>query len=194
MKQYVITISRQFASMGRSIAQQLAKQLAIDFYDRDIVEETARRMGLPVSHVSDKEESGYFKRMYPLGIGLKSEQDEIFMIQSNIIRDLAKKHSCIIVGRCAESVLKCFDNVLNVYVYAPYEKRFENCTKLLEMDEATAKKMLVKIDASRAAYRKKYTGETDNFSNRQVMLDSGYFGIDGAARLIAHIAKERFAD
>lgn len=67
---YVITISRQFASMGRSIAQELARQLGVEFYDRDIVEAAASRMGLPVSTISDNEESAgnlYYK--YPLVIG-----------------------------------------------------------------------------------------------------------------------------
>ena len=108
MKQYVITISRQFGSMGRTIAKQMAEELNIDFYDRDIVEETAKRMGLPVSTVSATEEnanSKYFKRQYPLGMGVSNMQDEIFSIQRNIIEDLAKKESCIIVGRCAESIL-----------------------------------------------------------------------------------------
>ena len=89
MKQYVITISRQFGSMGRSIAQALAQQLNIDFYDRDIVEETARRMGLPVSVISDTEENAksvYFRRIYPLGMGVPNLRDEIFLVQKNIIR------------------------------------------------------------------------------------------------------------
>lgn len=84
MKQYVITLSRQFGSLGRTIAQHMAAELGIDFYDRDIVEETASRMGLPVSVISSKEEhsdSIYFRRQYPLGTGLASMQDEIFMIQ-----------------------------------------------------------------------------------------------------------------
>ena len=84
MKQYVVTISRQFGSMGRSIAQALARQLGIDFYDRDIVEETARRMGLPVSVISDTEETAqsvYFRRLYPLGMSVPSIRDEIFLVQ-----------------------------------------------------------------------------------------------------------------
>ena len=126
MKQYVITISRQFGSMGRTIAKQMAEELNIDFYDRDIVEETAKRMGLPVSTVSATEEnanSKYFKRQYPLGMGVSNMQDEIFSIQRNIIEDLAKKESCIIVGRCAESILADVENRLNVYIYAPFERR-----------------------------------------------------------------------
>ena len=92
-----------------SIAKKLAEELGIEFYDRDIVEQTARRMGLPVSTISDTEESAnniYYKRIYPLGMAIKSMQDEVFMVQQNIIRDLADRESCIIVGRCADEVLK----------------------------------------------------------------------------------------
>ena len=75
MKQYVVTISRQFGSLGRTIAQKMSRELGIDFYDRDIVEETASRMGLPVSVISGKvehSESIYFRRQYPLGMGITS--------------------------------------------------------------------------------------------------------------------------
>ena len=101
MEQYVITISRQFGSMGRSIARELSEILGIEFLDRDIVEATAKRMGLPVSVISDEEESmksTFFRRQYPLGMGMSSLKDEIFLTQKNIIRDFAAKGSCIIVG------------------------------------------------------------------------------------------------
>ena len=78
---YVITLSRDFASMGRTIAQLLSQRLGCAFYDRDIVEQTARRMGLPVSVISDTEEAAhnlFYKRIYPLGMGVRSMQDEIF--------------------------------------------------------------------------------------------------------------------
>lgn len=91
MEQYVITISRQFGSMGRSIARELSEILGIEFLDRDIVEATAKRMGLPVSVISDEEESmksTFFRRQYPLGMGMSSLKDEIFLTQKNIIRDL----------------------------------------------------------------------------------------------------------
>ena len=90
MEQYVITISRQFGSMGRSIARELSEILGIEFLDRDIVEATAKRMGLPVSVISDEEESmksTFFRRQYPLGMGMSSLKDEIFLTQKNIIRD-----------------------------------------------------------------------------------------------------------
>ena len=198
MKQYVITISRQFGSLGRTIAHRLAETLQIEFYDRDIVEETAKRMGLPVSVVSNKEEisnTAFFKRLYPLGMGLGSMQDEIFSIQENIIRDLAKRESCIIVGRCADSILMDMENHLNVYVYAPAEARLKNCTQILKMDEKTARRMIREVDRSRELYHRRYCPEYNGPStNKDLMLDSSRFGIDKAVDLLAYIAKDKFGE
>ena len=196
MKQYVITISRQFGSMGRSIAQALAQQLNIDFYDRDIVEETARRMGLPVSVISDTEENAksvYFRRIYPLGMGVPNLRDDIFLVQKNIIRDLAAKSSCIVVGRCGGSILADMPNRLGVYVYAPYSQRLQNCTQKLGMDEATARRMIREVDRARELYHRRYCPEVkDVFTDHDLMLDSSRFGVEGSASLLAHIAQTLF--
>ncbi|MCD7863629.1 MAG: cytidylate kinase-like family protein [Lachnospiraceae bacterium] len=198
MKQYVITLSRQFGSLGRTIAQRLARELEIDFYDRDIVEETAKRMGLPVSVISSKEENpnnSFFKRQYPLGMGVASMQDEIFGIQTNIIRDLAKKESCIIVGRCADSILKDFENSLNIYIYAPVEARLKNCTGTLGMEEKTARKMIREVDRSRELYHRRYCPEYNGPStNKDLMIDSSAFGVEKTVELLAYIARDRFRE
>ena len=197
MKQYVVTISRQFGSMGRIIAQQLSRELGVDFYDRDIVEETASRMGLPVSVISNTEENSrsiYFKQQYPLGMGIASMRDEIFLIQKNIILDLARKESCIIVGRCADSILMDVENHLNVYIYAPMEARLRNCTQTLKMDENTARKMIREVDRSRELYHRRYCPEyVDPSTNKDIMLDSSRFGADGTVRLLAGLVRELFA-
>ena len=196
MKQYVVTISRQFGSMGRTIAQLMAWDLGVNFYDRDIVEETAKRMGLPISVISAKEENAnsvYFKRQYPLGMGLSNMQDEIFSIQKNIIEDLAKKESCIIVGRCADSILADMENRLSVYIYAPYEKRFANCTKMLKMEEKVARRMIREVDRSRELYHRRYCPEyTDPFSNRDLLIDSSRFGIEKTAEMLSEIVRDLF--
>lgn len=196
MQPYVITISRQLGSLGRSIAQELSKELDIEFYDRDIVEEVSKRLDLPVSEISQKEEASksiYFKRQYPLGIGISSVRDEIFSVQKNIIQDLSQKESCIIVGRCADSILQDHPRHLSIYVYAPYMARFKNCTEKLGMDEATAKKMIHEVDISRSLYRKRYCLEAkDDFTNRHIMIDSSRFGVSGSVKIISEIAKSMF--
>lgn len=193
MENYVITISRQFASMGRCIAQHLSEDLGIPFYDRDIVEETARRMNLPVSTISKEEEntqSIYFRRQYPLGMGLQSMQDEIFMIQKNIIRDLAAKESCIVVGRCADSILADYPHRLSVYIYAPYEVRYDNCIHQLGMVASTAEKMIRSVDKSRVQYHKRYCeGYQNELSGKDLAINSGIFGIQGSAEIIKNIIR-----
>ena len=107
MEKYVVTITRQFGSLGRPIAKRLSEILQIEYYDRDIVEKTAERMNLPVSVISDQEErsSGFFRMLFPLGTEAEEKQRRLFQVQSEIISRLAEKGSCIIVGRCADYVL-----------------------------------------------------------------------------------------
>ena len=194
MKHYVVTISRQFAAMGRSVAQEMSKILGIEFYDRDIVEATAARMGLPVSEISyteDNHSSSYFRSLYPLGTGVLSVQDELFHTQENIIRDLAAKESCIIVGRCADVVLAQRNDVLNIRVFAPYEDRLRNCVEKLGMDERTARKMIDRVDRSRELYHREYGGcELTRYTD--IMINTARFGIHGSAEQLCGIVLQHF--
>lgn len=196
MDKYVITISRQFGALGRTIAQHMAMELGIDYFDRDIVEETALRMGLPVSEISKEEEraGGFFaEKRYPLGMGPVSMQEELFLIQSNIIKDFAAMQSCIIVGRCGDYCLKNADRALHVYVYSPYEKRLENCTSILGMDEKTARDMIKDVDKARDNYRKKYCKDMAGvFDNRDICIDSSKFGAEATAKILCGIARSVF--
>lgn len=196
MEKYSITISRQFGSLGRTIAQEMSKELGIEFYDRDIVEATAKRMGLPVPEISREEENAgsiFESRKYPLGIGLVSMKQEIFAVQKNIIRDLARKESCIIVGRCADSILQDYDRVLNIYIYAPVEERVKNCTEKLGMDEKTARRMIREVDKAREIYRMRYCeGVKEVFDHRDLMIDSSKYGAEKTARILCGVVKEIF--
>jgi cytidylate kinase len=198
MEKYIITISRQFASMGRTIAKAMSQELGINFYDRDIVEETALRMGQTVNEISEIEEkpgSIFANRRFPLGMGLVSMQQETFEIQSNIIRDLAARESCIIVGRCADSILRDVPRCLNIYVYAPYEERLKNCTERLGMDLKTAKTMIRDVDKAREVYRLRYCGGVKNvFDLRNIMIDSSKFGPEKTAEILCGIVRNVFND
>jgi cytidylate kinase len=198
MDNYVVTISRQFASFGRSIAQKMSAELQIEFYDRDIVEATAKRMGQPIPTISNEEENAstvFFRRKYPLGMGVGNIQDEIFNVQTNIIKDIAQKESCIIVGRCAGSVLRDHPRCLNIYVYAPYDCRLKNCTEALQMELKVAKKMIKDVDKARENYRNRYCPEVKNpYDGYDIMIDSSRFGIDGSAKILVDIVKERFGN
>ena len=198
MQKYVITISRQCGSLGRTIAAELSKILEVEYWDRDIVEETAKRMGESVSVISDEEEKAketfFLRKKYKMSMATYSISDEIFEVEKNIIQDIAKKESCIIVGRCGDSILQDVPNHLSVYIYAPYESRLRNCIDTLEMDEKSAQKMIREVDLARSYYQKKYCPEVKSvFEHKDIMIDSSKFGVEGTARIIAEIAKCRFA-
>ena len=123
MEKYAITISRQFASMGRSIAQELAEQLHIEFLDRDIVDETAKRMNASIRQISDEEEgisSKFSYRMYPLGLGVPAVKDELFKVQQSIMprRNPALSWAVVVVTVSAmrRICLRCTFMLLMRYV------------------------------------------------------------------------------
>ena len=120
-------------------------------------------------------------------------KQEIFAVQKNIIRDLARKESCIIVGRCADSILQDYDRVLNIYIYAPVEERVKNCTEKLGMDEKTARRMIREVDKAREIYRMRYCeGVKEVFDHRDLMIDSSKYGAEKTARILCGVVKEIF--
>ena len=193
---FVVTIARQFGSLGRPIARKVSEALGIEYYDRDIVDWTAKSLNLPVSTVSDVEESAksaFFNMSYPLGMGTTAIQDSIFAAQQKIITDLADKSSCIIVGRCADHVLKDRKNIINIFIYAPYAARLRNCVERLNMQPAEAKRMIMEVDKARESYHKHYCGYSmSDKDHKHVMLDSSLLGIDGTCDLLVDIIKKRF--
>lgn len=197
MEQYVVTISRQFGSLGRTVAQSLSEKLGVEFWDRDIVEAAAKRLGHTVSTISDEEETAknsfFLRKKYRMSLATYSINDEIFETEKNIILDEAKRESCIILGRCGDYILKDFPNHLSVYIYASEEARLRNCVETLMMDEKTARKMMREVDLSRTYYQRKYCPEVKSvFDNKDLMIDSSRFGVDGTAEIIAQAVRQRW--
>ena len=192
---YVITISREFGSMGRTIARKMSQELNIDFYDRDIVEEVSKRMGLPVPTISDAEEkaSNYFSRRFPLGNVTTELQDQIFHVQQDIIRNLAAKESCIIVGRCADYVLRDHKNHMRVYIYTSYENKYNNCVNNLLINPKEAEKMIKSVDKARKAYHMRYAKYSpDDARYKDILVDSSFLGVEGTAHMLANVVKSKF--
>ena len=188
MEQYVITISRQFGSMGRSIAKDLSENLGIEFLDRDIVEATAKRMGLPVSVISDEEESmksTFFRRQYPLGMGMSSLKDEIFYTQKNIIRDFAAKGSCIIVGRCADYALADEPHCLNIFIRSNMDDRIKRISERLNVPENKAKDIIKKKDKERSSYYNYYTSKKwGDARSYDLCLNTSQISVEDSIELI----------
>lgn len=199
MSQYVVTISRQFASMGRTIGLKMASNLGIELLDRDIVKEAAKRLGLAKGEISHYDEnpghdSFFLRKTYLFDFSVYNVHNNVFEVQKNIIQDYAQKESCIIVGRCADSILREHANVLNICIYAPFEARLQNCINELGMDKQTAIEKIKNVDEARNAYRHKYCPEcTSDFDDRHIMIDSSKFGIDGTAEILTNIVKNSVA-
>lgn len=196
MEKYVITISRQFGSLGRPIAKKLSELLNINFFDRDIVEEAAKKLNLPVSEISsleEQEKKNFLYMRHPLGQSNTEIQEKIFDAETQIIMDIAARQSCVIVGRCSDYLLRNFENHLNFFIYAPYEKRLANCTDILNLSRKDAVRMIASVDKARNAYHKRYTHfKPDDLEYNHFMIDSSVFGIDGTAEIMAQIIRYKF--
>jgi cytidylate kinase len=198
MKKFTITIAREFGSMGGPIARELSKELGVKFYDRDIVEEVSKKLNLPISTISNEEEKSnhlLFSHMFPLGTDEDYMQDIIFDVQKDIILDLAKKESCILVGRCSNHILEKEKNNINIFIYAPYQKRIQNCVNSLGMTISEAKRMISSVDKARNTYHKKYAGYLPNSpEHTNLMIDSSLLGVTGTAKLIAGVVQQLYGE
>lgn len=180
---YIVTINRQFGSLGRPIARMLSERLGINYYDRDIVDQTAKKMNMPVSEISELEESagtGFFSMKYPLGMGTTDVQDKIFKEQKMLIENIAGKESCILVGRCADAILKDYPNLIRIFIYAPKKERMKVCIRDFQMSEGEAKRMILEVDKARDRYHKQYAGYLPGDLNYvNLAVDSSFLGVEG---------------
>ena len=199
-KKYVVTIARQFGSLGRPIAKLMSKKLGVEYYDRDIVEQAAKKLNLPVSQIDELEEkvkktatNSYKRMMYPLGTQSSTEQDRIFEAQQNIMKFLVERESCIIVGRCSDFVLSDEENAVHIYIYAPYEQRVKNCVNDLHLSEEEAKKMIRSVDEARDNYHMHYAGFLPSDpKHKTIMIDSSSLGVEGTAEYLVDFIQKKF--
>lgn len=196
---YTIVIQREFGSKGRAIARKVADMLGIRFYDRDIVEKVAQNLNLPVSQISDEEEKAtggalnFIMQKFPLGTDSSYMQDMIFSVQKDIILKVADEENCIIVGRCADYLLRNRKNNLNIYIYAPYSYRLDVCVNEYGMSTEEAKHMILSVDKARNAYHKKYAGyHADDEHYQDLMINAAFLPVDDIAEMIVRIAKKKF--
>ena len=200
MEKYVVTITRQFGSLGRPIARKMSELLGVEYYDRDIVDQAAQKLKLPVSLVNEQEEKAvkqvknpFSRMMFPLGKGTRNTQDEIFEAQENIIKFLAERESCIIVGRCSDFILSDVENAIHIYIYASYEARLKHCIEDLHMEESEARSMMKSVNEARNSYHMQYAGYLpDDRRHKDILIDSSLFGVDGTAEFLAEAVQKKF--
>lgn len=155
---------------------------------------------MPVSVVKEEEEKAmkqtpnpFFSMMFPLGSGTSDTQDRIFEAQKNIIRSMAEKESCIIVGRCADFVLAGMNNLMNIYIYASYDARLKHCIDDLGLDEDEARHMIQTVDVARRQYHMQYAGyEPDDRRFKDILIDSSFLGVQGTAEYLTEAVRRKY--
>ena len=189
----VITISREFGSGGRTIGKKVAEKLGIPCYDAELITKIAEKSGFDKEYLADNTEGesgggwlgNVFIRSEYYG---KSNQDYIWQAQSEVIRDLAEKGDCVIVGRCADYILKGKADLLTVFIHASEEKRIERITKVYGLSSDSPEKRLRDKDKRRKAYHRFYTEtEWGRAKYYTICLDSGEIGIDRCVDIIASL-------
>lgn len=188
----VITISRQYGSGGREIGRKLAEELGIPFYDKELISLTAKKSGLGEDWLREVDEKASSSLLYSLsmtgsmGSGFDLPlNDKVFLLQSDIIREVAKEGSCVIVGRCADYVLKEEARCINLFIHADLSKRVERAVQVYNQPAAKAESIVLKTDKRRATYYNYYTGiKWGGVENYDLSLDSGRVGPEGAVKVI----------
>ncbi|MGL6294008.1 AAA family ATPase [Eubacterium aggregans] len=190
----IITIGRQFGSNGRDIAKNLADHLGIAFYDRQLIELAAEKSELPVESLVEVDEKKtnpllYASVYYKICAGSSTTatmNDVLFQAQSEVIRGLAQKEDCVIVGRCADFVLRSHPEALHVYIYAPLDKRIQTVRERADVCSKEAKIIIKKIDKQRRLYYSYYTDlKWGSFENYHLALDSGHISMDNAVDILS---------
>ncbi len=206
MKKYVITIARGFGSGGKDIGNRLSKELGIPCYEREILEMAADGAGLQLGVFSQVDEklrtNNILKRIRTLKMDYMIEpsdkrfvsDDNLFYIQSEIIRTLARTQSCIIVGKCADYVLRNFDNVISVYIEAPRAACVAEIVNKLNVTEKEAHKLIKKTDRYRSNYYSYYTRgrKWTNPINFDMTLNSDRVGRENCVKIIKDYVRVKF--
>ena len=200
MKKKIVTISRQYGSGGRYIGENLAKAMGVPCYDEKLIDMVAKESGFAQSFVAEKGERMTGSLLFNIASSLSfannvfstnngvTLQDEIYFTQNRIIKELADKGPCVIVGRCADYILREREDCLNVFIFADNEGKIERAEKYFNITREEAPAVLKKKDKARANHYKYYTDqEWGMASNYDLCLNSGLIGIEGCVKAIQQV-------
>lgn len=186
----VITISREYGSGGRYIGELVAKKLGLKLYDKEIITKLSETTGLSTEYIEKHEQktsildnlnNGYYYNL--------NNNDELFIKESNLIKELAKK-PCVIIGRCADYILKNQKNIIKIFIYSNMEDKIKRATKYYKIDKNKAEKEINKINKLRSNHYKHYTNqEWNNPENYDLCINSDTLGVEETANLICKLIK-----
>ena len=197
----VITISRHYGSGGREIGKRWAEHYGIPFYDNEIISNAAKESGFAEVAFEKAEEKATNSFLYSLAMGMSaygnmdmgfstmSVDDRLFLAETKVTRRFAQEGPCVIVGRCADYVLKDLPNMVNIYVAADIPSRVKRAIEVYDLPKAKAEENIIKFDKRRSNYYNFHTGKRwGDVNNYHISIRSDFGGIDNAVKtLIAYI-------
>ena len=201
-KKIIVTIGRQFGSGGRIIGKKLAEELGIAFYDRELIHLASKESGISGEFFerSDEKKSSHIMKAFALGFSVDNalfqydnylSDESFFQIQADVIRKVADEGSCVIVGRCADYILRENLDCMNIFVSAAEEDRIAAVMKDKQIDEKAAKEIIRKADKSRASYYNYYTDKTWGASQSyDLCVNSSVFDIDRTVAFIRSFVED----
>lgn len=199
----IITIGRQYGSGGRELGTIIAKKLGIDFVDEELVTMAAEKNNVHKDILKAVDEKATKSFLYALVTGsdfhfvhspMQYEMplnDKLFITQSEIIKNLASEKSCVIVGRCADYVLReCKENCINIFAYTDMESKIKRIMRIHDLTYEKAKERIQKVEKSRKAYYNYYTNnDWGKASNYDICVNTGLLGLEKTADLICDVVK-----
>ena len=196
-QKFIITIARQFGSGGHEIGKALAEKLGIPFYDKELISMAAKESGIDAEVFENVDERATNSLLYSLSMGLYSfgnsfsamgdlpVNDRLYILQHKIIQKLAEEGPCVIVGRCADYVLRERDDCINIFIHADLDYRKERAITVRGVDKARAEQVVNKTDKVRANYYSFYSGQKWGFAqNYDLCIDSTNLTTDQAVALV----------
>lgn len=198
MKQdLIITISRQYGSGGQEVGQKLAQALSIPCYDKELINLSAEKSGFSPIHFQEPDQQAPSSMLFSLlragtmmGSYDLSLNDKVFLVQSKVVRQLADRGPCVIVGRCADYVLADRPNCIRVFLHAPLPLRVERGRSCYHLPSDRAEDIIQKTDKRRSTYYHYYTGiKFGEATQYHLSLDTLTIGIDKAVETLAAYAR-----
>lgn len=189
-KKIIVTIGRQFGSGGRTIGKKLAEQLGIAYYDKELINLASKESGIcgEFFEKADERNTGSLLKALAMGFTMNNaifqsndylSNESLFRIQSDVIRKVAAEGSCILVGRCADYILREDPDCIPIFISASWEDRIRRAMEYNHIDEKEAAEFIHKADKSRASYYNYYTdkvwGAAESYD---LCINSSLYGIE----------------
>ncbi len=200
MNNYVITIGRGYGSGGRTIGKMLADKLGINYYDKEIMRLASKESGINQQFFAMADEKLKQTNIFKVSQNVyrgetfsdvdQISNTEIFNYQARVLRELATRESFVIMGRCADFVLKDYKNVTKVFVHASIDKCVKNVSSMSSMTEEELKKFIMQTDYQRSQYYRFHTGrEWSDARNYDICLNTDGMTLDNCVETINNYRK-----